>query len=82
MGIGEVYDVWNESDIETVPGKKCGKYLSSFHTDDDRSLSVSRNFSKNIKENFLNQKRKHNVILNLWHEVNTKKLKYFMVDNE
>ena len=44
--------------------KKCGKYLCSLLNDDDRSLSVSMNVSKNIKENFPNHKRKHNVSLN------------------
>ena len=62
--------------------KKCGKYLSSLPTDDDRSLSVSKRFSKNLKEKFLNYKRKHIASLKLWHEVNTKKIEYFMVDNK
>ena len=42
--IYEIYDVWNESDNETVPEKKRGKYHSSLLTDDDRSLSVSSKF--------------------------------------
>ena len=62
--------------------KQRGKYLSSLPTDDDISLSVSRKFSKKFKENFPNHKRKHNVIINLWHEVNTKTLEYFMVDKK
>ena len=51
-------------------------------TGGDISLSVSRKFSDNLKENFLNHKQKHNVSLKLWHEVNTKKLDYFLVDNK
>ena len=47
----EIYNVWNESDIETVP-EKCGKYLSSFPTDGDKRLSVSRNFYKKSKRTF------------------------------
>ena len=43
-----MYGVWNESYIETVQGKT-GKYLRSFITDDNRSLSVSSNFSKKLK---------------------------------
>ena len=74
IGIYEIYDVWNESDIETVSEKKLGKYLRSFLSDDDRSLSVSTNFYKNFKENIPNHKRKHNLSLNSWYEVNTKKL--------
>ena len=35
--IDKIYDVWNEYDIETVPEKNCGKYLSSLPTDDDRT---------------------------------------------
>ena len=31
---------------------KKGKYLSSFLTDDDRSLSASRKFSKHLKKTF------------------------------
>ena len=81
-GIDEIYYVWNESGNETVPDKKCVNYHSSFLTGDDISLSVSRNFSNNSKENLLNHKRKHNVSLKLWHELNTKKLQYFMVDNK
>ena len=41
-GIYEIDDVWTESDNEKVPDKK------SFLTGDDRSLSVSRDFSKNL----------------------------------
>ena len=61
---------------------KRGKYLRSLLTDDDISLSVSRNFSKNIKENFPNHEGKHNVSLNLWYEENTKNLEYFILDNK
>ena len=53
---------------------KHGKNLISLPTYDDRSLSVSRNFSKNLKYNFPHYKWKKNVSLNLWHELNTKKL--------
>ena len=61
---------------------KRGKYLSSFTSADDRSLSVSRKFYKTIKENFPKQKRKHNVSLNLWHEVNTKlSILWFITNN-
>ena len=67
---------WNSS------RKKRGTYISGFLTDDDRRLSVSRDFSKRFKENFPKHKRKHNVSLNLWHEVNTKNIEYFMVDNK
>ena len=45
-------------------------------------MSVSRNFSNNFKEKFPNHKRKHNMSLKLWHEVNTKELEYFLVDNK
>ena len=64
------------------PDFKSGKYHNSLLTDDDKSLSVSRNFSNNFKEKFPNHKRKHNMSLKLWHEVNTKKLEYFLVDNK
>ena len=30
IGVDEIYDFWNESDIETVPEKRC-KYLFSKH---------------------------------------------------
>ena len=62
--------------------KQRGKYLSSLPTDDDISLSVSRKFSKKLKYTLSNHKRKHNMSIKLWHEVNTKKLEYFMVDNK
>ena len=45
-------------------------------------MSISRKISRNLKENFPNHKRKHNVSLKLWHEVNTKKLEYFLADNK
>ena len=48
-GIYEIDDVWNESVNEKVADKKRGKYHNIFLTDDDRSLSVSRNFYKNFK---------------------------------
>ena len=67
----------NESDSEKVPDEKCGKYHNSLLTDDDIILSVSRKFSKNFKDNFQNQKWKHNVSLKLWHEVDIKKLEFF-----
>ena len=51
-------------------------------TDDNRSLSVSRKFSKNLKENFPNHKRKNNVVFKLWHEVNTKTFEYFLADDK
>ena len=63
--IDKIYDVWNEYDIETVPEKNRGKYLSSLPTDDDRTLSVSRKLYKKFKDNFTNHKRKHNMGLNL-----------------
>ena len=50
--IHEKYDVWNESDIETVTDKKRGKYLSTLLNDYDRSLSVSRNFLRILNINF------------------------------
>ena len=56
---------------------KCGKYRNSFLTDDDSSLNVSRNFSNIFEENFPNHKRKHNVRLKLWHEVNDPKPELF-----
>ena len=74
MGIEKIYYVWNDYDIETVPEKERGKYLISFPSGDDKRLGVSRKFYEKFKENFPNHKRKHNVILNLWHEVNTKNL--------
>ena len=61
---------------------KRGIYHNSLIKYDDRSLSISRNISRNLKENFLNQKQKHNVSLKLWHEVNTKTIVYFLVDNK
>ena len=51
-------------------------------TDDDRRLSVSRNFSKNLKGNFPNHKQEHNASLKLWHEVNTKTFEYFLVNKK
>ena len=80
--IYEIYDVWNESEIETITEKKRGKYIISLRTDDDKRLSVSRIFSRNNRENFPNHKRKHNVSQSLCHEVHTKTLDYFMVDNK
>ena len=38
-----MYDVCSESDTGTVPETKRVKYLRSFPTDYDKSLSVSRN---------------------------------------
>ena len=67
IGIDKIYYFWSEFNIETVPEKKRGKYIRSLPADDDRSLSVSRKFYNNLKENFLNHKRKHNVSLKLWH---------------
>ena len=54
--------------------KKCIKYISSLLTHDDRSLSVSKNFSNNLTENFTKHKQEHNVSLNSWHEGNIKNL--------
>ena len=79
--IDKTYDVWNESDIEGVPGKN-GKHPSSFLIDDDRSLSFSSKFYNLFKDIFPNYKWKHNVSINLWHEVYNKNLEYFMVDNK
>ena len=62
--------------------EKRGEYLSNFLTEVDRSLSVSSRFSKTFKDKFTNHKHKQDVILNSWHEVNTKKLEYFIVDNK
>ena len=52
--------------------EKRGKYLSILLNDNDRSLSVSRRFLRNLKERFTNHKRKHNVRLKAWHELNNK----------
>ena len=73
----EIVDVWNESNNEKVPDIKRGKYHNSLLTDDDRSLSIPRKFSRNLKENFPNHIQKYNASLTLWHEVNNKKLQYF-----
>ena len=80
--IDEIYYVCNEPNIETVPRGKRDKYHRIFLTDDDRTLSVSRNLSNNFKWNFTNHKHKHNVSLNLFHEINTKNIEYFMVDHK
>ena len=48
-GIDEIFLVWNESNNETFPAKKRGKHNSSLITNDNRSLSVSRDFSNNLK---------------------------------
>ena len=59
--------------------KKRRKHLRILPTDDYKHLSISRRFSKRFKNKFPNHKQKHNMSLNLWHEVNTKKLKHFYV---
>ena len=51
-------------------------------TGDDRSLGVAKNYSVTIKETFPNHNQKYNVSLNQWHELNTKIIDYFIVDNE
>ena len=58
--------------IKKVPDKECGKHHISLLTYGDRSLSFSRKFYKNLKENLPNHKQKHNVSLKFWNEVNTK----------
>ena len=67
---------WNSS------WKKRGEYLISLITDDDRSLSVLRKFSKKFKESFPSHTGKHNLSLNLWNDLNTKIFDYFMMDNK
>ena len=74
----EIDYVWNESNNEKVPHIKSGRYHNIFLTDDDRSLSISRNFSSILKENFPNHKRKHNLSITLWHELNIKKPEFFL----
>ena len=44
----EIGDVLNESNNENVPDKKRGKYHNILLTDDDRSLSISRNITRNL----------------------------------
>ena len=80
--IHEIHDVWNESNNEEVPDKKHSKFHNGFFTYDDRSLSISRKSSKSLKKAVTNHKQKHNVSLKFWHEVNTKKLDYVLVDNK
>ena len=65
-----------------IPNEKRDKYQNTLLSDSDISLIVSRNFSKNLKENFLNHKRKHTVGLFFWHKLNTKKIQYVLVDNK
>ena len=60
---------------------KHGKYIISLPTDDEKCLSVSRNFSKKTK-NFLNHKQEHNVSLKSWRKVDTKKIEYLIVINK
>ena len=81
-GKDEIDDVWNKSNNEKVSDKKHGKYHNFLLTDNDRSLIISRKISRNLKESFPNHKQKHNLSIKLWHEVNTKKLEYFLVDKK
>ena len=48
QGKDEIYDAWNESNIEKVSKTKLGNYLISLPTYGNISLSVLRNFFKNI----------------------------------
>ena len=61
---------------------KRSKYQNSLHTEDDRSLNVSRRFSKNFKQKFMKHKWKHNASLKMWHEINTKKIDDVLIDNQ
>ena len=81
-GINEIDDVWNQSDNETVLDKKRIKSNRSLPTNDDKMLVVSRNSSNEQKHNFSHHQRKLNVSLNIFHEENTKRLDYFLVDNK
>ena len=72
-GKDEIEDIWNESSNDNVPYLKRGKYHKFLLTDDDRSLSMSRTISRNLKENFPNHKQKHIVRLKLWYELNNPK---------
>ena len=43
---------------------------------------ISRKSSRNLKDNFPNNKRKHNGSLTLYHETNTKSLEVFLVNKK
>ena len=53
-------DIWNEYNYEQVPNTKSGKYQHSLLTDDNRRLSMSKNISRNLRDNLHNHKRKRN----------------------
>ena len=75
-------NVWNEYNAEKVPDIKYYEYQNSLLTGNDRNLNMSWNYSRNLKENFSNHKRKHNVSLSLYHETNIKIIEFFLVDNK
>ena len=82
IGIYKIYDVWNEYEIETVPEKNVVNISAVCLLMMIKVWVSQGSFLKKLKENFLDHKQKHNVSPNLWHEVNTKNIDYFMVDNK
>ena len=81
-GDDAIDDVWNVYNIHKVPSIKRGIFLSRFITEDAGKQMTSRKVYRMMKYNFLSNKRKHNVSLTVFHEINTKTLEGFLVDNK
>ena len=81
-GDDAIADVWDEYNTEQFPDTKRGKYQNILLTGNDIKLSMSKNISKNLKENFQNHKRKYNVSLTFYHENIYLKIEDFLVDNK
>ena len=74
--VEDIGEINNSITIEAWVTKK-SKHQNSFLTDDERKLSMSKNISRNLRDNFQNNKWKHNVSLKFYHEKPPKYLNIF-----
>ena len=72
-----IYDVWNVYNIQNISDRNHGKFPNKFITEGDRKDTISKKASRKSKDTFPEKKRKHNVILTVFHETKTKHLRLF-----
>ena len=77
-----IYDVWNVYNIQNISDRKQGKFPNKFITEGDRKDTISKKASRKSKDTFPEKKRKHNVILTVFHETKNQTSEIVLVDNK
>ena len=71
-------EIWNVYNSQKFPDRKRGKFTNSFISEVDRKYMISGKAYRKLKNNLLENKRKHNASITMFYETNTKTFEAFL----